>query len=81
MFNVVFAFERTQQERGDTHGRAVAQSSFRHFADCNWDIDKGCPSFVDEPLRDAVKSDPAKLNDIKADVRNLALWLAPVKRQ
>jgi hypothetical protein len=80
-FNLLVAFERTQQEHGNTHGRAVAESSFHHFADYNWDIDKGCPSFVDEPPGDAVKRHPARLNDIKAYVRNLALWLAPVGRQ
>jgi hypothetical protein len=35
-------------EYGNRVGRAVAESSFHHFADYNWDIGKGCPSFVIE---------------------------------
>jgi hypothetical protein len=60
-------------------GRAVSESSFHHFADCNWDIEKGGPSLVGEPRGDAVRKDPARLDDIKTYVRNLALWLDPAK--
>ena len=37
----------------------------------------GCPSFVEEAPGNAVKKNPARLADVKAYVRNLALWLAP----
>lgn len=79
-FNLAVAFERTEDWHGNLLGRGVAESSFHHFADYNWDIAKGRPSFVIEPPGDAVKSEPTRLNDIRTYVRNLALWLAPVKK-
>lgn len=78
-FNLVVAFERYQDNHGNHLGRAVAESSFHHFVDYNWDIDRGCPSFVVEPPGDGIKREPDKLEDIKTYVRNLALWLAPAK--
>jgi hypothetical protein len=78
-FNLAVAFERTADEHGDFLGRAVAESSFHHFVDYNWDVKKGRPSFVTERPGDGVEKDPARLDDIKAYVRNLALWLAPAK--
>lgn len=79
-FNLAVAFERDTDERGNSPGRAVAESSFHHFADYNWDIDQGCPSFVTEPPGDAVRKYPDRLNDIYAYVCNLARWLAPATR-
>jgi hypothetical protein len=76
-FNLAVAFERATDEGGKLRGRGVAESSFHHFADCNWDVSKGRPSFVTELPGDAVQKDPTRLDDIKAYVRNLALWLAP----
>jgi hypothetical protein len=75
-FNLVVAFERELDEHGKTLGRAVAESSFHHFADYNWDTSMGCPSFVAEPPGDQIKREPEKLEDVKAYVSNLALWLA-----
>ena len=75
-FNLVVAFERELDEHGNTLGRAVAESSFHHFADYNWDTTQGCPSFVAEPPGDQIKREPEKLEDVKAYVSNLALWLA-----
>jgi len=75
-FNLAVAFERAQDQHGNNLGRAVAESSFHHFVDYNWDIDRGCPSFVVEPPRDGIKREPNKLEDVKIYVRNLALWLA-----
>lgn len=80
-FNLIVAFERAEDERGNLLGRGVAESSFHHFADYNWDPGKGCPSFVDEPSGDSVGKDPVRLNDVKAYVRNLALWLRPAERE
>lgn len=57
----------------------MAESSFHHFVDYNWDIDRGCPSFVEEPPGDGIEREPHKLEDVKTYVRNLALWLAPVE--
>jgi hypothetical protein len=76
-FNLAVAFERAADKYGNKLGRAVAESSFHHFVDYNWDTDRGCPSFLLEPPGDGIKREPGKLEDIKAYVRNLALWLAP----
>lgn len=80
-FNLAVAFERYRDEDGNLLGRAVAESSFHHFADYNWDVEKGCPSFVTEPPGDAVGKYPARLDDVKVYVRNLAQWLGPLKRE
>lgn len=79
-FNLIVAFERAGDERGNLLGRGVAESSFHHLADYNWDPSKGCPSFVDEPPGDEAQKDPARLDDVRTYVRNLALWLAPASR-
>ena len=76
-FNLVVAFERTRDEHGNELGRAIAESSFHHFVDYNWDTSKGCPSFLEEPPGDQIKREPEKLEDVKTYVRNLARWLAP----
>jgi hypothetical protein len=57
-------------------GRAVAHSSFHHFADYNWDPRFGCPSFVTDPEGNQVLADASALDDIHAYVGNLVLWLA-----
>jgi hypothetical protein len=75
-FNLVVAFERAEDRHGNNLGRAVAESSFHHFVDYNWDIDKGCPTFLLEPPGDQIKREPDKLNDVKVYVENLARWLA-----
>jgi len=74
------AFESYTDADGNRLGRGVAESSFHHFADYNWDTTSGCPSFVDEPPGDAIKRSPQVLEDMKAYVRNLALWLSPSGR-
>jgi hypothetical protein len=79
-FNLAVTFDRAADEHGNLLGRAVAGSSFHHFVDYNWDIEKGCPSFVTEPPGDEVKKNPARLDDVKAYVCNLARWLAPPTR-
>jgi len=70
-FNIAVAFER-----GPGGGPAIAQSTFHHFADYNWDTRLGCPSFVDEPPGDGMIRTPQALADTQLYVRNLALWLA-----
>jgi hypothetical protein len=75
-FNLIVAFEKEQDEHGQLLGRAVAESSFHHFVDYNWDTSMGCPSFLAEPPGDQIKREPERLEDVKAYVRNLALWLA-----
>jgi hypothetical protein len=76
-FNLVVAFEAARDRHGNTLGRAVAESSFHHFVDYNWDTSMGCPSFLEEPPGEQIRREPEKLEDVKAYVRNLALWLAP----
>lgn len=71
-FNLIVALEAR-----DRYGRAIAESSFHHFVDYNWDTSKGCPSFVTEPPGDEIKRDPRKLDDVKTYVRNVARWLSP----
>lgn len=74
-FNLAVALERAEDKHGNHLGRAVAESSFHHFVDYNWDTDRGCPSFLVEAPGDQIKREPEKLNDIKAYVRNVAVWL------
>jgi hypothetical protein len=76
-FNLAVAFEGADDKHGNGLGRGVAESSFHHFVDYNWDTDSGCPSFLLEAPGDGIKREPQKLNDIKTYVRNLAVWLAP----
>ncbi|MBF2021490.1 MAG: hypothetical protein IGR93_15650 [Hydrococcus sp. C42_A2020_068] len=75
-FNLAVAAERV-----DGPGRVVAQSTFHHFVDYNWDISKGCPSFVDEPPGEGMQKEPQALADIQCYVKNLALWLTPTNDQ
>jgi hypothetical protein len=70
-FNLAVAFESE-----GTVGRAVAQSTFHHFADYNWDPRLGAPSFVDEPPGDAILRDPEAEASIHRYARNVARWLA-----
>lgn len=76
-FNLVVAFERRPDQHGNHLGRAVAESSFHHFVDYNWDTSMGCPSFLYEPPGDEIKRHPEKLRDVKTYVANLARWLEP----
>jgi hypothetical protein len=75
-FNLVVAFERSRDDHGNTLGRAVAESSFHHLIDYNWDTSKGCPSFLEEPPGDEIVREPERLEDVKTYVTNVARWLA-----
>ncbi len=75
-FNLIVAFESMTDDHGNSLGRAIAGSSFHHLVDYNWDISKGCPSFVSEPPGDQIRREPEKLRDVKAYVSNVAQWLA-----
>ena len=72
-FNIAVAFERG---RGG-EGCAVAESTFHHFADYNWEPALGCPSFVSEPCGDGMRRNPEARRDVEAWVSNLARWLLP----
>ena len=81
VFNLAVAFDQARDEDGNLLGRGIAESSFHHFADYNWDADRGAPSFVTEPPGDGLKREPSALDHIKLYVRNLAAWLAPSQRE
>jgi hypothetical protein len=79
-FNLAVAFDRTVDDQGRLLGRAVAESTFHHFCDYNWDPAMGCPSFVSEPVGDKMQAEPRAIADIHAYVQNLANWLKPTDR-
>lgn len=69
-YNIAVAFERSEH-----CGKAIAQSTFHHFADYNWDPSTGCPSFVTEPAGDGIVRFSEALRSTKQYVRNIAFWL------
>jgi hypothetical protein len=70
-FNLAVAFESDQG-----NGRAIAQSTFHHFADYNWNPAMGAPSFVTEPVGDSLSRNPIARADVHRYAGNVALWLA-----
>ena len=70
-FNIAVAFEPDRET-----GPALAQSTFHHFADYNWDIGAGAPSFVDEPPGSAMAQTPEAMRSTKSYAGNLARWLS-----
>ena len=71
VFNVLVALESRGGE-----GRALAHSSFHHFADCNWALRPPRPSLVSEAPGDGMLREPLAAEDIRRCVENAALWLA-----
>jgi len=69
-FNIAVAFEA-----GPAGGRAIAQSTFHHFADYNWDPARGSPSFVSEPPGNGLAGTPQAARDTRRYALNLARWL------
>jgi hypothetical protein len=76
-FNLAVVLDGERTREGRPMGRAVAESTFHHFADYNWDLDRGAPTFVTEPPGTAIKSDPSALAIFMDYVRNVATWLHP----
>jgi len=74
-FNLAVVLDGELAPDGKPMGRAVAESTFHHFADYNWDLGRGAPSFVTEMPGDQIKADPSRLEIFKDYVRNLATWL------
>ncbi|NIJ21657.1 hypothetical protein FHS95_003360 [Sphingomonas naasensis] len=70
-FNLIVAFEPSADG-----GPGVAQSTFHHFADYNWDPAAGAPSFVSEAPGYGLAQSPAAQRSIRRYVANLASWLA-----
>jgi hypothetical protein len=74
-FNIAVAFEP-----GERGGPGIAQSTFHHFADYNWDTNCGCPSFVDERPGDGMKRGKETLTDTQRYALNIAAWLGGALR-
>lgn len=75
-FNLVVAFENMVDSSGNVCGRGIAESSFHHLVDYNWDPEAGCPTFLEEPPGDEYKRFPERLDDVKRYVENAAAWLS-----
>lgn len=73
-FNIAVAFEASP-----AGGPAIAQSTFHHFADYNWNPGMGAPSFVTEAPGDGLAKSPEAQRSVRRYVRNLASWLAAAK--
>ncbi len=69
-FNIAVVFEPSA-----SGGPAVAQSTFHHFADYNWDPTRGCPDFVTESPGGNLRTTPQAKQAVERYVLNLALWL------
>ena len=77
-FNLAVALDGEPSPDGGAMGRALAASTFHHFADYNWDLECGAPTFVTESPGTEIKADPHRLAVYKDYVRNIAAWLHPV---
>lgn len=74
-FNLAVVLDGEIGDDGKPLGRVVAESTFHHFVDYNWDLDCGAPSFVTETPGTQIKADPSRLAAFKDYVRNIANWL------
>lgn len=79
-FNLAIAFDGEPGGNGHAYGRAVATSTFHHFADMNWDKTAAAPPSVTEPRGTGLSDDPERLEIFKDYIRNIARWLAPASR-
>jgi hypothetical protein len=70
-FNIAVAFEGVGGA-----GRAIAESTFHHFADYNWDPRRGSPDFVSEMPVYTLPNTPRAMASVHRYVQNVALWLA-----
>jgi hypothetical protein len=70
-FNLVVAFDPSSEA-----GPAIAQSTFHHFCDYNWDPRMGSPSFVKEPVGEGLAQSADAQRSIRQYALNAALWLA-----
>jgi hypothetical protein len=73
-FNIAVAFEP-----GEHGGPGLAESTFHHFADYNWDTRSGSPSFVSEPPGNGLQRVPEALADTQRYALNVAAWLSRVR--
>ena len=75
-FNLAVVLDGETTDDGRPLGRAVACSTFHHFADLNWDPSLGAPSFVTDLPGDEMQRDPDRFVIFKDYVHNIARWLA-----
>ena len=69
-FNIAVAFEPSAGA-----GPAIAESTFHHFADYNWDPRRGSPDFVTEAPGGSLPNTPRAMASVHRYVQNVALWL------
>jgi len=62
-------------EPHDGAGPVIADSSFHHIADYNWNPNAGCPSFVTEPCGSRVVEDDRAAKQVRRYATNIADWL------
>jgi hypothetical protein len=74
-FNLAVLLDGERAPDGRLMGRALAASTFHHFADYNWDITQGAPSFVSEPAGTQIRTDPGPMTAFKSYIHNIARWL------
>ncbi|MEM7765806.1 MAG: hypothetical protein AAF290_17220 [Pseudomonadota bacterium] len=74
-FCVAVAFSGETDAIGNTLGRAVAQSTFHHFADANLDPAAPLPTFCTERSGTSMRDNPRALEDSLRYIENLANWL------
>lgn len=79
-FILVVAFGHPPAE-GRPPRRAVAHSSFHHFADYNLDVSAGAPSFVIDPVASPEEVAPEGPAEARRYWTNLALWLSERREQ
>ena len=70
-FNIAVAVEPSP-----AGGPVIAESTFHHFADYNWDPSTGCPDFVTEAPGGNLATVPGAMRSVHRYVTNIALWLA-----
>jgi hypothetical protein len=71
VFNLAVAIEPSA-----ANGPALAQSTFNHFADYNWNPAFGCPDLVSEAPGSSLATTPHAMRSVHRYVSNVALWLA-----
>ena len=70
-FNIAVAFEPSA-----AGGPAIAESTFHHFADYNWNPADGAPSFVEEAPGHGLAAMPEARRQIRQYAANVACWTA-----
>ena len=77
-FDLVVVFDPRAESDANVPGRGIAESSFHHLVDYNWDTRSGCPTFLTELPGTGYIDHPEVLDDVKQYAANAAAWLAPL---